>query len=223
MQGCGTRDDAHANRHAVAVAELKVFAGFDGVPGAVAKVEELALIGFALVGNDHGALDVDIAGDDERHTGHVAVEQLKRERGLLQLGEELRVGDHGVLDDLAASVGELLGREGGQASHVGDDHARLPKGAGQVLAGSQVDGRLAADRRIHHGEQACGNLHKLAAAHVGGGHKARHVAHDAAAERHDHVGARKLVLGHKLQNGDVGLGALMGLAGLEGADAHLVA
>ena len=130
MQGCGTRDDAHANRHAVAVAELKVLAGLNGVPGAVAKVEELALIGFALVGNDHGALNVDIAGDDERHAGHVAVQQIKRERGLLQLGEELGVCDHGVLDDLAAAVGELLGREGRQAPHVGDDHARLPKGAG---------------------------------------------------------------------------------------------
>ena len=145
MQGCGTRDDAHANRHAVAVAELIVLAGLDGVPGAVSKVEELALAGFALVGNDHGALDVDIAGDDERHAGHVAVQQLKRERGLLQLGEELRVGDHGVLDDLAAAVGELLGREGCQAPHVGDDNTWLPKGAGQVLAGCQVDGRLAAD------------------------------------------------------------------------------
>ena len=90
-----------------------MFAGFDGVPGAVTKVEELALIGFALVGNDHGALNVDIAGDDERYAGHIAVEQLQRERSLLQLGEKLRVGDHGVLDDLAAAIGELLGREGG--------------------------------------------------------------------------------------------------------------
>ena len=31
------------------------------------------------------------------------------------------------------------------------------------------------------------------------------------------------MLGHKLQNGNIGLGTLMGLAGLEGADAHLVA
>ena len=97
------------------------------------------------------------------------------------------IGDHGVLDDLAAAVGELLGREGGQAPHVGDNHARLPKGAGQVLAGSQVDGGLAAHRRIHHGEQARRDLHKLAPAHVGGGHKARHVAYDAAAKCHDHV------------------------------------
>lgn len=97
-----------------------------------------------LVCDDHGALDVDVAGDDECYAGHIAVEQLQRERGLLQLGEKLRVGDHGVLDDLAAAVGELLGREGGQAPHVSDNHARLPKGAGQVLAGSQVDGGLAA-------------------------------------------------------------------------------
>ena len=69
-----------------------------------------------------------------------------RERGLLQLGEELGVGDHSVLDDLAAAVGELLGRKGGQTSNVGDNHARLPKGTGQVLASSQVDGRLAAHR-----------------------------------------------------------------------------
>ena len=95
------------------MSELKVLAGFDGVSGAVSKVEELALVGFALIGDDHGALDVDVAGDDERYAGHIVVEQLQRERGLLQLGEKLRVGDHGVLDDLAAAVGELLGREGG--------------------------------------------------------------------------------------------------------------
>ena len=34
----------------------------------------VALVGFALVGNDHGALDVDISGDDERYAGHIAVE-----------------------------------------------------------------------------------------------------------------------------------------------------
>ena len=128
-----------------------------------------------------------------------------------------------MLDDLAAAVGELLRREGGKASHVGDNHARLPKGTGEIFAGGQVDGRLAAHRRVHHGEQARGDLHKLAATHVGGGHKAGHVAHDAAAERHDHVGARKLVLGHKLQDVDVGLGALVCFAGLEGVDAYLVA
>ena len=128
-----------------------------------------------------------------------------------------------MLDDLAAAVGELLGREGCQASHVGDNHARLPKGSGEIFAGGQVDGRLAAHRRINHSKQARGDLHKLAAAHVGGSHKAGHVAHDAAAERHDHVGARKLVFGHKLENGNVGLGALVCLAGLEGADAYLIA
>ncbi len=31
------------------------------------------------------------------------------------------------------------------------------------------------------------------------------------------------MLGYKLQNGNIGLGALMGLAGLEGVDAYLVA
>ena len=66
-------------------------------------------------------------------------------------------------------------------------------------------------------------LHKGNAAHVGGGDETGQVAHDAAAECHDHVGARKLVLGHKLQNGNVGLGALVCLTGLEGADTHFVA
>ena len=56
------------------MSELKVLAGFNGMSGAVSKVEELALVGFALVGDDHGALDVDVAGDDERHAGHIVVE-----------------------------------------------------------------------------------------------------------------------------------------------------
>lgn len=133
VQGCGTRDDAHADRHAVAVSQLKVLAGLDGMSGAVSKVEELALVGLAFVGNDHGALNVDIAGDYERHAGHVAVQQLKRERGLLQLGEELGVGDHGVLDDFAAAVGELLGREGGKASHVSDDNTCCQKAPARFL------------------------------------------------------------------------------------------
>ena len=128
-----------------------------------------------------------------------------------------------MFDDLSAAVGELLGREGGETPHVGNNNTRLPKGAGQVFAGGQVDGRLAAHRRINHSEQARGDLHKFTAAHVGGGHKASHVAYNAAAECHDHVGARELVLGHKLQDVDVGLGALVGLAGLEGADTHRIA
>ena len=118
------------------MSQLKVLAGLDSVSGTVSKVEELALAGLALICDNHGALDVDIAGDDERHAGHVLVEELQCERGLLQLGEKLGVGDHGVFDDLSAAVGELLGREGGETPHVGNNNTRLPKGAGQVFAGS---------------------------------------------------------------------------------------
>ena len=41
VQGCGTRDDAHADRHAVAVSQLKVLAGLDGMSGAVSKLRSL--------------------------------------------------------------------------------------------------------------------------------------------------------------------------------------
>ena len=117
------------------MSQLKVLAGLDSVSSAVSKVEQLALVGLALIGDNHGAFNVDIAGDDERHAGHVPVEELQCERGLLQLGEKLGVGDHGVFDDLSAAVGELLGREGGETPHVGNNNTRLPKGAGQVFAG----------------------------------------------------------------------------------------
>ena len=44
VQGRGARDDTHADRHAVAVSELKVLAGFDGVSGAVSSVVEHTVV-----------------------------------------------------------------------------------------------------------------------------------------------------------------------------------
>ncbi|MNY19955.1 hypothetical protein D3C86_1534140 [compost metagenome] len=56
-----------------------------------------------------------------------------------------------------------------------------------------VDGRLAAHRRIHLGQQGRGHLQEAHAAHVHGGRKARHVADDSAAQGHQDAAAVQAV------------------------------
>ena len=78
------------------------------------------------------------------------------------------------------------------------------KGADEVLALGGVDPGLAAHRRIHLGEEARRDLHEAHAALQRGGHEAREVAHDAAAERHDDVAALRPRVEHGAA--DLGIG-----------------
>ena len=169
-----------------------------------------------LVGIHHVALDGDVARHDGLHGRHVGHEEVERERGALEHGEQLRVGDHAVLDDLAAAVGELGGLERGQTAHVCEHRAGLPEGPRQVLAGLEVDGGLAAHGGVHHGEQARRHLDVRDSAQVARRGKAREVAHHAAAEGHHRVAAGELALGQELQAVHERGGALSLLARLEG-------
>ena len=193
-------DGDHPDAYAGAVPQAVPLGGLDAMSDAVAEVEQLAQAALALVLLHHRALDVDVARDEPGDAGEVAPEQVRRERGALELLEELRIGDDRVLDDLAAAVGELLVAERAQAADVGDDGARLPKGAGEVLAVLKVDGGFAAHRGVDHGEKRGGDLHVGDAAHVRGGREARHIAHDAPAERDDDVVAREVLMRGALQD-----------------------
>ena len=59
------------------------------------------------------------------------------------------------------------------------------EGADQVLTAGMVDTGLAADGRIHHGQQGGGHLHHGNSPQPGGGCKTGHVADDAATEGND--------------------------------------
>ena len=68
---------------------------------------------------------------------------------------------------------------------IHDDEPGLMERADQVLGAGMVDRGLAADRRVHLGQQRGRHLDEVHPAHVGRGDEAREVAHRAAAQRHD--------------------------------------
>jgi hypothetical protein len=96
-----------------------------------------------------------------------------------------RVGDRPVLHRLGHARRELRGRERAEHIEVGHHQSGLVERADQVLPGGNVHGGLATDRGVDHREQRRRHLDVGNAAQVGRRHEARHVAHDAAAQR-DH-------------------------------------
>ena len=192
-----TGDAAHARGDARAVAEREVARRLDRVADGVAEVQDLAEPALALVRVHHVALDLDVAADHVREV--LAVEALGVDGMRRQAAEQRLVADDAVLDDLAARVREELRGERVEAVDVRDDERRLEERAGQVLAGLEVDGRLPADRGVHHGQKRRGHLHDLASAQVQCRGEPAHVTGDAAADRDDDVVARKLRRGEALE------------------------
>ncbi len=155
---------------------------------------QLADARLALVLDNDGALDVDVARDEPANAREVLLEQVEGEGRLLKLGKQLGICDEGVLDHLGASVGELLVGKGAQETSVCNDVERLPEGAREFLAGEKVDGGFAAHGGVDHRQQGSGHLDVADASHVRRCDKTREVAHNAAAPRDDHVVARELLL-----------------------------
>lgn len=205
------------------MSQLVRFERFDSMARAMAEVEEFPQARFALIRYDHIALDLDVACDDRGNKAEILRKELLGERGLLQLAEERGVADDTVLDDLPAAVGKLLGCEGAEATHVGDDDARLPEGACKVLARRKVDGGLSAHRGIDHGQKARGNLGEPYAAHVGRCGEAGYISDHASAKGHDHVFAAEFVFGHELKDFDKGVCPLVLFPRFEHVDARSVA
>ncbi|KAG0921442.1 hypothetical protein G6F31_020322 [Rhizopus arrhizus] len=75
-----------------------------------------------------------------------------------------------------------------------------------------VDGRLAAHRRIHLGQQGCGHLQESHAAHVYGSREPGHVADHAAAQRHQHAAAVQAMGQQGVEDQVQRLPVLVGLA-----------
>ena len=77
----------------------------------------------------------------------------------------------GDLDDLAAAPNAL--------ADIGDDKARLIKGADEILALRMIDRHLAPNGGISHSDQGGRHLNQGQTAKEGGGDKAGEVAHHA--------------------------------------------
>ena len=82
------------------------------------------------------------------------------------MGEQLRVVQHAVLDDLGAAVPENVKGEGIQGIRVAQHQTWLAERPGKVLPGGKIDGGFAAHGGIHGGKQGRGNLNEADAPEV---------------------------------------------------------
>jgi len=155
----------------------------DGVRHRVAEVQDAAQAALLLVLADDGRLDLARARDHV--DSGLALKCEHRVRMLLEVGEEVRIVDDAVLDDLAEPRRDLALRQRFHHGEVHEDALGLVERADEVLAERVVDGHLAADARVDLRQKARRQLHERHAAHVRRRDEAREVADDAAAERED--------------------------------------
>ena len=167
----------------------------------VQRVTQLAL--FLRIALDHRGLQTAGAADDP--VEHVQLAGEEAGGVTLDLVEVRALQHDAVLDDLGQARAKVAQGERAGRGGIDDDQPRLVEGADEVLGLGMIDGRLAADRGVHLGQHGRGQGDEVHAAHVGGGHEARQVAHGAAAEaehRRGPVEARRqqpvpALLGHR--------------------------
>ena len=102
--------------------------------------------------------------------------------------------------------------QGGQGIRIHHHQPGLPEGAHDVLRRAQIHRHLAADGGIDLGKGGGGAVDKVHAAHVGGGHKAGQIAHNAAAHGHHQIAPVKAQLQHPAQQALIHLQAFAALA-----------
>mmetsp|Transcript_22134 Transcript_22134/g.53831 ORF Transcript_22134/g.53831 Transcript_22134/m.53831 type:complete len:222 (+) Transcript_22134:1969-2634(+) len=102
---------------------------------------------------------------------------------------ELPLGAHRV------PLGEAV-----EEAHVHEDYGRLVEGAHEVLAHRGVDGGLAADTGVDHGEEGGGHLDKGHTPHVCARDKASQVPHHTPPEGDTARVSVELVLQHEVLN-----------------------
>jgi hypothetical protein len=125
-----------------------------------------------------------------RRSGHDPLERRRvssqHRRGVaLQQVQELAVEYQGVLHDLRQAGSEVSVAERRQRVHVGDDEPRLGERSDEVLALRQVDGRLAADRRVDLCQERGRHLNERDASHVRRGDEPGEIA-DRSPSQRDH-------------------------------------
>ena len=117
-----------------------------------------------------------------------------------QIIEKWSIVQQTVFDDLRAAAAVFPLRQRVQYVAVADHERRLPEGPGLIFAAVEVDGGLAADGRIDHGQQRRWQLDEADATQIRCGGEARQIPHHATAERDDNVRPRDAVFTQKVQD-----------------------
>ena len=165
------------------MADTKCGRRLERVARGVAVVEDRARPAVALVlGHDQR-----LGGDASKHNAfeHPRVPLDQARTISLQQVEQASVHGDGVLYNLRKGVPIVRDWQRLDGGQVGDHCRRLPEGADCVLRAHAVDARLAADARIHHGEQRRGHRDQPDATLPDRGRQAGQVADGASPHRDD--------------------------------------
>src|SRR5207244_3465016 len=119
-----------------------------------------------------------------------------------EVREEIRIENDAVFDDFRKAAAVVAVGQGVKSRDVDPDADRLMENADHVLGVRMVDGYLAADRAIDHGQERGRNHEEGQAARIGGGNEAGQVANDAAANGDD----ERLAVGGQINQAIVKLG-----------------
>ena len=163
--------------------------GFDGVPKGMPQIQQRTHTLLFLVLPHDGRLHP--AAHLHRMCQRCLVARQQGRHLLFAPFEKRQVVDQPVLVDLGQPGGKFTRRQRVQHVQICQHHPGLPEGTDHVLAGRMIDGRLAADRRVHLRQQGRRNLHKRRTALPAGSSKTGHVSDHPAAQCHQ----RRLTLG----------------------------
>lgn len=179
----------HAERHGLAVQPAPVAPrGLDRMAYGVTEIQQGPnVFSLELVLLDDARLDLATAPDDGGPFRGTARGDLIEQRG---------IADDPILDDLGDTRAQFAIIEGGEGGRVDDDQGRLVESTDEILALREVDGGLAADGTVHHGEERRGDLRVGHAAHEQCGKKAGGIADGATPKREHRRSAVEAGAGH---------------------------
>lgn len=151
---------------------------FVGVSGGVAEIENAAQVTFEGIAVDDVGFQADGSVDQ-------AVEVRRGSTGKVSLREtapETGVVDAEDLEGFDQAVAHLRFGESGQEVVVADNDAGGAEHADDILDSEKIDGRLAADGRIHLADQGRGHGGIRNSAHIERGRETGQVGDDTAAD-----------------------------------------
>ena len=158
--------------------------GFERMSHRMAIVQDTPPIGLPLIfGHDRG-LNLARPCDDVSHRPLLHLEQSTHLP--LQIGKQLRIGDHAVLDHFGKAGLQFSSRQRVQGLRINEHQARLMKGADQIFSYGMIDTSLAPDAGIHLSDQRSRDLDKRNPSDIDSSRKPSQIADDPTAQGQQH-------------------------------------
>ena len=178
-----------------------------GMTKSVAQIELHPAAGVFFIFHDHIPFQCHTPGNDSF--------PVKVQAGSFQLGEQFRVIQYAVFDDLCTAVPENVLRKGVQGVQIAQDQTGLVECPCQILTGGKVDGSFSTHGGINRCQQGGGNLNEPDAPEVAGGGETRQITHHTAAQGDDQVAPAETGLGQGIQQLQKGFSVFAFLSGGE--------